>query len=57
MSAAFFNQLCTNGTVINTVIVMAKVEVIVLIEDSNLLAKNGGTIVISKHWVPPLWHE
>ena len=29
---------------------MATVEGIVQSEDSNLLAKNGGTIVLSKHW-------
>ena len=43
-------QLRANGAVIKTAIVMATVEGIVQSKDSNLLAKNGGTIVLSKHW-------
>ena len=46
----FLKQLRANGAVINTAIVMATAEGIVQSEDSNLLAKNGGTIVLSKHW-------
>ena len=46
----FLKQLHSIGAVINTAIVMATVEGIVNNEDSNLLAKNGGTIVLSKHW-------
>ena len=46
----FLKQLRSNGAVINTAIVMATAEGIVNNEDSNLLAKNGGTIVLSKHW-------
>ena len=46
----FLKQLHSNGAVINTAIVMAMVEGIVNNEDSNLLAKNGGTILLSKHW-------
>ena len=45
----FLKQLRANGAVINTAIVMATAEGIVQNEDSNLLAKNGGTIVLSKH--------
>ena len=50
----FLKQLHANGAVINTAIVMATAEGIVRNEDSNLLAKNGGTIVLSKHWARPL---
>ena len=46
----FLKQLSANGAVINTAIVMATAEGIVQNEDSNLLAKNGGTIVLSNHW-------
>ena len=46
----FLKQLRANGAVINTAIVMATVEGIVQSKDSDLLAKNGGTIVLSKHW-------
>ena len=46
----FLKQLRANGAVIKTAIVMATVEGIVQSKDSNLLAKNGGTIVLSKHW-------
>ena len=47
----FLKQLHANGAVINTAIVMALAEGIVQRNGSNLLAKNGGTIVLSKHWV------
>ena len=50
----FLKQLRANGAVINTAIVMATAEGIIQNEDSNLLAKNGGTIVLSKHWVRSL---
>ena len=50
----FLKQLRANGAIINTVFVMATAEGIVQNEDSNLLAKNGGTIVLSKHWARSL---
>ena len=46
----FLRQLHANGAIINMAIVMATVEGIEQSKDSNLLAKNGGTIVLSKHW-------
>ncbi len=46
----FLKQLRANGAVINTAIVMATAKGIVQSKDSNLLAKNGGTIVLSKYW-------
>ena len=50
----FLKQLHANGAVINTAIVMATAEGIIQNKDSNLLAKNGGTIVLSKHWASSL---
>ena len=47
-------QLHANGTMINTAIVMATAEGIIQNKDSNLLAKNEGTIVPSKHWARSL---
>ena len=43
-----------NGGVVNTTITMAAAEGIVQNSDSKLLAKNGGNIVISKHWAKSL---
>ena len=50
----FLKQLRANRAVINTAIVVVTPEGIVQSEDSNLLAKNGGTIVLSKHWAHSL---
>ena len=44
----FLRKLRVNGVVINTAIVMATAEGIVCSKDSNLLAQNGGPILISK---------
>ena len=46
----FLKQPRANVAVINTAIVMATAESIVQSEDSNLLAKNRGTMLLSKHW-------
>ena len=43
-----------NGVVINTYAVMAAAEGIVMHHDANLLAKNDGPIVTSKHWARAL---
>ena len=51
---AFLKELHSNGGVVNTVIPIAAAEEIVQSNDSNLLAKYGGNIVISKHWVKSL---
>ena len=46
-----------NGAVINTVIVMAVAEGIVMGHDSNLLKVNGGHIACNKNWAKsPLSH-
>jgi len=50
----FLRQLRANGVVINTAIVMATAEGIVCSKDSNLLAQNGGPILISKYWAKSL---
>ena len=42
------------NVVINTSVLMAAAEGIVTHHDANLLAKNGGSIVISKHWARAL---
>ena len=47
---AFLNALCTNGAVINTAVVMATADGIIQNHDSSSLVKNGGSIVIIKHW-------
>ena len=46
----FLKELHSNGGVVNTAIAMAAAEGIVQNSDSQLLAKNGGNIVISTHW-------
>ena len=43
-----------NGVIINTSVVMAAAESIIMHHDANLLAKNEGSIVITKHWVRAL---
>ena len=50
----FLKELRSNGGVVNTAITMAAAEGIVQNSDSKLLAKNGGNIVISKHWAKSL---
>ena len=50
----FLRQLRVNGVVINTAMVMATAEGIVHNKDSNLLAKNGGPILITKYWAKSL---
>ena len=42
--------LLANGAVVNTAIAIGCAEGIVKSKDSNLLASNGGHIVLSKHW-------
>ena len=42
--------LCDPGGVVNTSIAIAAATGIVRRHDSNLLAVNGGHIVITKHW-------
>ena len=46
----FLKALRANGAVINTAIVLATADGIIRNHDSSLLAKNGGSIVITKHW-------
>jgi len=50
----FLRQLQANGVAINTAIVMATAEGIICNKDSNLLAQNGGPILISKDWAKSL---
>ena len=50
----YVKEMRKNGVVINTSVVMAAAEGIVMHHDANLLAKNGGPIVITKHWVRAL---
>ena len=50
----FLKQLRENGAVVNTAIVMATAEGLVQNVDSNLLASNGGLIMITKNWVKSL---
>ena len=50
----FLKELRSNGGVVNTAITMAAAEGIVQNSDSQLLAKNGGNIVISTHWAKSL---
>ena len=50
----YIKEMRKNGVVINTSVVMAAAEGIVMHHDANLLAKNEGPIVISKHWARAL---
>ena len=50
----FLKQLCENGSVVNTAIVMATAEGIVQNHDSSLLASNSGPILITKNWAKSL---
>ena len=47
---AYIKRLRENGAVINTAIVMAVAEGIVMGHDSNLLKANGGHIACNKNW-------
>ena len=50
----YIKEMRRNGVVINTSVLMAAAEGIVTHHDANLLAKNGGSIVISKNWTRAL---
>ena len=47
---AYVTSLRSNGAVVNTAIVMSCAEGIVKSHDSNLLASNGGHILLTKNW-------
>ena len=47
---AYLKTLRANGAVVNTPIASGCAEGIILNEDSNRLASNGGHISLSKHW-------
>ncbi len=47
----YITVLCQNGAVVNTAILIACANGVVRSYDSNLLACNGGHILLSKHWV------
>ena len=47
---AYLTALRENGAVVNTAIAIGCAEGIVKSKDSNLLAANGGHIVLTKHW-------
>ena len=51
---AYLTALRANGAVVNTAIAIGCAEGIVKSNDSNLLASNGGHIVLSKHWAKHL---
>ena len=51
---AYLQTLRKNGAVVNTAITIGCAEGIVRNEDSNLLACNGGHIVLTKHWAKHL---
>ena len=51
---AYLTFICEHGAVINTAILIARAEGIVISKDSNLLAQNGGHISLSKDWAKGL---
>ena len=51
---SYIKELCAKGAVVNTAIVMACAEGVVMHHDSNLLAINGGHITITKDWAKSL---
>ena len=46
----YLTDLRANGSLVNTAIALGVAEGIVKNEDSNLLATNGGHVVLTKHW-------
>ena len=50
----YIKEMRSKGAVVNTAIVMACAEGVVMHHDSNLLAINGGHITISKDWAKSL---
>jgi len=54
---SYIKDMYCYGIAINTVVVMASAEGIVIHHDSNLLASNGGHITISKDWAKSLLHR
>ena len=50
----YIKEMRSKGAVVNTAIVMACAEGVVMHHDSNLLAINGGHIAISKDWAKSL---
>ena len=50
----YLTDLQSNGSPVNMAIVLGVAEGIVKNEDSNLLATNGGHIVLTKHWAKGL---
>ena len=51
---AYLQTLRANGAVVNTSIAIGCAEGFVMNQDSNLLASNGGHIVLTKHWAKHL---
>ena len=51
---AYLTALRANGAVVNTAIAIGCAEGIVKSNDSNLLASNGGHIILLKHWAKHL---
>ena len=47
---AYLQTLRANGGVVNILIAIGCAEGIIMSKDSNLLACNGGHIILSKHW-------
>ena len=50
----YLTDLRANGSPVNTAITLGVAEGIIKNEDSNLLATNGGHIVLTKHWAKGL---
>ena len=53
----FIASLCEAGGVVNTAIVISAATGIVRRHNSNLLATNGGHIVLTKHWAQYMLHR
>ena len=54
---SYIKELRSKGAVVNTAIVMACAEGVVMHHNSNLLAINGGHITINKDWAKSLLHR
>ena len=54
---AYVTSLRSNGAVVNTAIVMSCAEGIIKNHDSNLLASNGGYILLTKDWGKSILHH
>lgn len=57
MEVKYISAVCAGGGVVTSAIVMAAATAIVRRNDQNLLAENGGFIMLTKTWSKSLLHR